>query len=136
MNLSRKFHRLLGLFSSEKERDYVGFILSEKISKIICPGLVFSEHGRIWMQDADFFDYYREFEAKNFHSADRKFFLNSLLSLVEHLEGHTVECGVYQGASSWLICQRFRNNPQKMHYAFDSFEGLSQPIRSRWRVLV
>jgi hypothetical protein len=53
--------------------------------------------------------------------------LNSLLSLVEHLPGDTAECGVYHGATSDLICKKFQHQ-QKIHYAFDSFEGLSQPL--------
>lgn len=111
---------------TQKERDYSGFVLAEKISNFLCPSLIFSEYGRIWLENGDFFNYYKRFDEKNFHSADRKFFLNSLLSIVENLEGDTAECGVFEGASSWLICDKFKQS-HKVHYIFDSFEGLSNP---------
>jgi hypothetical protein len=52
-----------------------------------------------------------------------------LLRLVESVPGETAECGVFTGASSYLIC--LANQKQikydRCHYMFDSFEGLSNP---------
>ncbi len=41
------------------------------------------------------------------------------------LPGDTAECGVFTGASSYLICTSHRTGT--FHHAFDSFEGLSRP---------
>ena len=59
-------------------------------------------------------------------SAERKYFLRSLLLLADELPGDTAECGVFNGASSWFICDHF-DGSGKTHHCFDSFEGLSEP---------
>lgn len=115
------------LFSEDKfQREYAGFIIAEKLSNFLYPTLIFSEYARTWLNDQDFLEYYKKFSPNNLHSADRKFLLRSILSLVDYLEGDTAECGVFEGASSWLICDKFRSS-SKIHHLFDSFEGLSEP---------
>lgn len=113
-------------FFSETERDYAGAQLLRRSGALWAPKMVIGEYGKIWTEDRDFFEYYRKFEEDNDASAERKFFLRSLLSLVEDVPGDTAECGAYRGASSWLICDRFSNS-DKTHYIFDSFQGLSAP---------
>jgi hypothetical protein len=112
---------------SERESDFASFVLSKKFAALWYPKMALGEYGKIWPDDKQFFDYYSKFEASNKASAERKFFLRSLLSLVDTLPGDTAECGAYQGASSWLICDKFKNT-DKTHYIFDSFEGLSAPL--------
>lgn len=85
-------------------------------------------HGRIWLDDKPFFRYFRKYVGTDFDTADRRFFLRSILPLVDGLPGDTAECGVYRGASSWLICEHFKNS-EKTHYIFDSFRGLSEPTQ-------
>lgn len=114
-----------GFFSKEKG-DYAGFLIAAKFAALWYPKLFVSEYGKIWLDDQAFFNYYREFVGNVYNSADRKFFLRSLLSLVDGLPGDTVECGAYYAASSWLICDYFQNT-DKTHHIFDSFEGLSAP---------
>lgn len=113
-----------------KNDDYAKFIISEKLVGIIYPKYKFSEFGRLFLEDNDFINrYYTRFCGTNFHSLDRKFFLNQILKLVKNVDGDTAECGVYLGASSYLICKASTNsNFNKTHYLFDSFEGLSQPL--------
>lgn len=57
--------------------------------------------------------------------------------MVTHIEGDTVERGSFQGASSWLILSaNDHGDLSKVHHIFDSFEGLSEPIKddgSHWR---
>src|SRR5207249_4927478 len=56
----------------------------------------------------------------------RRWMLWRLVRLVTAVEGDTAECGVYKGASSWLICAAIHGSGRK-HHLFDSFEGLSGP---------
>ena len=44
-----------------------------------------------------------------------------------NLPGDTAECGVLDGASSYLICSARQDAAPAEHHAFDSFEGLSVP---------
>lgn len=81
-----------------------------------------------WWQDSDFNAYLDRFEERRSFNTQRKWMLWQLLRLTAHVEGDTAECGVFEGASSWLICaanQHRSGNP--IHHVFDSFEGLSGP---------
>jgi hypothetical protein len=79
---------------------------------------------KVWLEDRALFDEMRRFDPTGL-SMDRKFFLRELLKLVDHLDGDTAEAGVYEGGSSWLICQA--RGRRSTHWGFDSFEGLSAP---------
>lgn len=127
MKLVTLFRLLYKKFFSKQESNYASFVLAEKITSLWYPKFTVSEHGKIWLEDKDFFDFYEKYVGKSYRSADRKFFIRSLLSLVDELPGDTAECGVFNGASSWLICSKFKNT-NKVHHAFDSFEGLSLPL--------
>jgi O-methyltransferase len=121
------FTRLLykKLFSAQ-EGDYASFLLAQKFAGYWSSKAFMGEYGKIWIEDKPFFDYYKKFEPSNTASAERKFFLRSLLSLVDSLPGDTAECGAYQGATSWLILDMLKGT-DKTHFIFDSFEGLSTP---------
>jgi O-methyltransferase len=88
----------------------------------------FTEYGQVWRDDKNFEKYYDDLVGDEYHSIDRKYTVNQLLQLIKNIEGDTVECGVYKGATSYLICaciqQHTRSNA---HHVFDSFEGLSKP---------
>jgi len=108
--------------------EYSRFRVAEKISSIIYPRYKFSEFGRVFLLDDDFIRYYESFVGtENYHSLDRKYTLDQLMKLAVPLEGDTAECGVYKGASSFLICRRIAGLKKK-HHIFDSFEGLSTPM--------
>jgi hypothetical protein len=81
---------------------------------------------KVWTEDQAFLDEVRRFDPTEL-SMDRRFFLRELLKLVDHLEGDTAEAGVYEGGSSWLMCQA--RGRRSTHWGFDSFEGLSAPSR-------
>ena len=103
------------------------YVLAEALSRQVYPRYKFSEFGRLIEYDDDFVRYYEQFcGTENYHSLDRKYTLDQLMKLVTTVEGDTAECGVYRGASSYLICRRIVGLG-KMHHAFDSFEGLSMP---------
>jgi hypothetical protein len=75
-----------------------------------------------WWHDAEFNAYLDRFDERKGFNTHRRWMLQQLLKLAEGVSGDTAECGVYLGASSWLICQLGRT-----HHLFDSFEGLSPP---------
>jgi hypothetical protein len=114
-------------FFIKNESDYASYLLAEKLASFFYLKFNVTEYGKIWLKDKDFFDYYIKFMGTNLRSADRKYLLRSLLAMAEDLPGDTAECGVYEGASSVLICQKFTNTT-KTHYLFDSFEGLPSPL--------
>ena len=104
---------------SPQARGYMRFIAACKLAGLFYKPLTFTEFGRVWTNDRPFLRYLRRFEGHNYHSADRKYMLRSLTNLVSDLPGDTAECGVYRGASSYLICKAL-NRP---HHAFDCLRG-------------
>jgi len=103
------------------------YFLAEKLSSAIYPKYRFSEFGRIYLEDEQFLQDYLRFDRVNFHSFDRKYFLRELVKMIVPLNSDTAECGVFHGASSYLICSVMQGQPGRKHHLFDSFEGLSQP---------
>jgi len=79
-----------------------------------------------WWGDADFNTYLARFDERSGFNSHRRWMLWQLLRLVSKVEGDTAECGVFEGASSWLICASNRGTNRR-HHLFDSFEGLSVP---------
>ncbi len=82
-----------------------------------------------WWKDRDFNDYLARFDELKGYNTHRKWMLYQLLRLIERIPGDTAECGVWRGASSFLICKSNEKNREhsRVHYCFDSFEGLSDP---------
>ena len=109
-----------------RNSERASFTLAERFATLCYPKISFSGFGRTWLDDEVFFSYYRQFVPHTRHTADRKFFLRSLLQLIEQLPGDTAECGAWEGASSWLICDKFKDTT-KTHFVFDSCDGLSEP---------
>ncbi len=104
--------------------DQARFEFAEKLTRVIHPDTRFSEYGKSYLEDREFVALYERFEPRNNHSIDRKFALAELWKLCEHVPGDTAECGVFHGASSYLICRATRGSG-RTHHVFDSFEGLS-----------
>jgi hypothetical protein len=78
------------------------------------------EHERAWTQ---FPEASADREIK-----DRRFVLYSMAQSLAALPGDTVECGVFTGASSFLMCLATAGVvPGRLHHVFDSFSGLSEP---------
>jgi hypothetical protein len=81
-----------------------------------------------WWDDPTFNDYLQRTGELPGYNTQRKWVLSQMLRLVAHVPGDTAECGVYLGASSYLICRSNQASPlEKWHHGFDSFEGLSRP---------
>jgi len=85
-----------------------------------------------WWHDTDFNNYLDKFSERRGHNSDRRWIIHQLLRLTAEIAGDTAECGVYAGASSYVILkanqrdQRFK----RTHFMFDSYEGLSKPNAS------
>lgn len=91
-----------------------------------------------WWHDADFNAYLRKFGELDGLNTNRRWSLWQLLRITSSIDGDTAECGVFEGASSWLICAA--NQQQRphgrTHHLFDSFEGVSAPSEvdgKHWR---
>ena len=107
----------------EEER----YRIAETLCGAVYPRYKFSEFGRLFLEDEAFIEYYRRFmDPGNWHSLDRKYTLNELLKGALRTGGDAAECGVYRGASSYLVCRAIAGS-QRINHLFDSFEGLSQP---------
>lgn len=110
-----------------KKDEWSRYYLAERISNFIYPKYKFSEFGRYFLSDEAFIHDYEDLVGEdNYHSLDRKYTLDQLLKLIQHLPGDTAECGAFKGASSYLMCRRIAGL-SKRHHVFDSFEGLSEP---------
>jgi O-methyltransferase len=90
-------------------------------------GFVLYNRHLMWQDDPEFWHVWSASPYSGEQRADRKFVLWSLARNTRHLPGDTAECGVYNGASTYLICAARRACRGTTHHAFDSFEGLSAP---------
>jgi O-methyltransferase len=101
------------------------------ITSILCPSYRMRYNMLDWMDDASFNRYLRlvgESGGLKSINAGRRLMIHQLLRLTEQVPGDTAECGVYLGASSYLICSFIAQSAlPKSHHLFDSFEGLSAP---------
>lgn len=113
------------LFTQRKDLKYYAMT---RLGNMFNSKFHFTEYGQVWRDDAAFEKYYEERVGDEYHSIDRKYTVNQFLQLIKNVEGDTVECGAYKGATSYLICQFIREHAlSKTHHVFDSFEGLNKP---------
>ena len=108
------------------------FELMVKVAKLIYPSYRFSWPQMGWWDDIKFNNYLENFSEINGMNMDRRWMLKQIIRLTHDVPGDTAECGVYLGASSYLICQSNVENKKhtRNHYIFDSFEGLSAPVEN------
>jgi O-methyltransferase len=126
-----KYVKALQLFLLPKRHigdKIFAFNIVTKIAQRILPIYRFTYPQMDWWKNVEFNDFLRNFDELRHHNTHRKWLLKQLLRLSAHVPGDTAECGVYMGASSWLILKSNSLEPLlKMHHIFDSFEGLSDP---------
>jgi O-methyltransferase len=100
----------------------------ERAFSVFAPDVKLSEFGRTLFTDADFLADYERFERTNYRSFDRKFAMKEFLRLALPLDGDLAECGVFRGASAFLLAKGIAAQaPDKRLHLFDSFAGLSEP---------
>ena len=116
------------LRAAAKRDDASRFELLTSFGRKVLPRYRFKWPQMAWWDDEEFNRYLDRVGELHGHNTDRKWALFQLLRLVRHVQGDTAECGVYLGASSYLICRANLASPLgKDHHGFDSFEGLSRP---------
>jgi O-methyltransferase len=106
--------------------------------KLLVPTYRFKWPQLDWWKNEEFTGYLNRFGELQVLNTDRKWMVYQLLRLVAHVPGDTAECGVFRGATSYLICCANQGSQAgtKTHHLFDSFEGLSQPGQAdgtHWR---
>jgi O-methyltransferase len=82
-----------------------------------------------WWRNHNFNDYLQRFGELRALNSDRRWMVYQLMRLIADVPGDTAECGVFQGAGSYLIARSAGIHPQhaRTHFVFDSFQGLSAP---------
>jgi O-methyltransferase len=90
-------------------------------------GLALYNRNLMWFDEPAFWQLWTASPYCGRQRPDRKFVLWSMARSVSHIAGDTAECGVLDGASSYLICAARAPGRRTAHHAFDSFEGLSAP---------
>ncbi|HEC15222.1 MAG TPA: macrocin O-methyltransferase [Sedimenticola sp.] len=106
----------------------LSFFLLQKIGAWLVPKYRFNWPQLAWWDDNEFNAYLKRFDELDSNNADRHWMLAQLMRLVSEVPGDTAECGVFKGASSYLICQgNQKAKVRRIHHMFDSFSGLSEP---------
>jgi O-methyltransferase len=102
------------------------------VGKLLVPSYRFKWPQLDWWKNEEFTSYLDWFGELGALNDDRRWMVYQLLRLVAHIPGDTAECGVFRGATSYLICRANKQSRArgKTHHLFDSFQGLSQPARS------
>lgn len=106
------------------------FEMLRRIGKILVPKYRFKWPQIQWWDNPVFNNYLLKFNEIDLPNTDRRWMLYQLLRLVGNVPGDTAECGVYEGAGSYIICTLNQKSKsfRRTHYMFDSFEGLSRPL--------
>lgn len=122
-------NKLKILFRMIKNRDpLLPFLLLQKIGTLLMPCYRFQWPQLAWWHDSDFNEYLERFDETHKNNTYRHWMLSELLKLVSELPGDSAECGVFKGASSFLICKaNLISSSNNVHHIFDSFKGLSEP---------
>jgi Macrocin-O-methyltransferase (TylF) len=117
----------------EEER----YAWGERAFAAFVPEVHLSEYGRSYFRDHEFVADYERFGRSNYRSFDRKFALKELAKLAVRLDGDFAECGVFQGASAYLMAKVIgAAGASKRLHLFDSFSGVSEPTQhdgSYWK---
>ena len=125
--------RILDNFARAKRSGYplIRFDIVRLVARLILPHYRFKWPQMAWWQDPFFNAYLKKFNELDGMNTDRRWMLYQLMRLASDIPGDTAECGVFNGAGSYLMCRvNQKTSVQKRtHYMFDSFAGLSEPSR-------
>lgn len=131
MNLIGKINYIFSHLARERCL-LLRFYILHRLGKLLVPKYRFKWPQIGWWEDHMFNEYLLRFNELKGMNTDRRWMLSQLIRLVEDIPGDTVECGVYKGAGSYIICRANSLNKLfcRMHHLFDSFEGLSKPQKN------
>lgn len=116
--LARLFRRTHG--------DAARFGLLLHLGRILQPGMRHHWQQLDWIAHRRFNEYLARFNEQDGMNTHRHWMLAQALRLAESVPGDTAECGVFEGASSFLMCA-WGIRAGRSHFAIDSFTGLSTP---------
>jgi len=108
-----------------------------QLAEFVYPGFTMPDLGRRIDRDEAFHAVMRRFFPLGGVAVDRRYALREIAQLVVDLDGDIAECGSYNGASAYVMCDvlRRRDAIRPVHL-FDSFSGLSDPSPAdgdQWR---
>lgn len=125
VNGLKKLYRAFGSPDPEA-RYYARHSLAGEVASRL--GFRVWNHSLLWVEEPEFLSVWRGFPEATAQVHERKFFLHSLARSVADVPGDTAECGVWRGASSYLLCKAMEHpGLSRLHHCFDSWEGLSEP---------
>lgn len=104
----------------------VRYGLIERAVKVLLPEVILGERKKAWTADEGFLNQVERSGAVSTRQLERYWVVCQYVKQSLAIEGTTAECGIYQGVTSWLICE---NSEGRQHFGFDSFSGLSRPGR-------
>ena len=107
-------------------RDYARLDIIRFFARLVLPRYRFEWPMLDWWNDPDFNAYLDRFGLTRGLVTRNRWMVHELLKLITNVPGDTAECGVFEGATSYLICKAANGSPRH-HFVFDSFEGLSSP---------
>ena len=111
-----------------RERADRRYQLAEEVFERLVPGQHLSENYRSFFRDTAYAAFYERFGEGNYHSYDRRYALAQFARMAADLPGDFAECGVYRGATAYLLARALREAaPDRRVHLFDSFAGLSAP---------
>jgi O-methyltransferase len=135
----RQVQKIIALIKLMNPKDtLVRFDALRWIGSILVPKYRFKWPQMGWWDEPAFNEYLVRFSEMNGMNTDRRWMLYQLTRLVRNVPGDTAECGVFNGAGSYIICKVTQDDGlhHRMHHIFDSFEGLSKPSEfdgKHWR---
>ncbi len=100
----------------------------ERLFNLFVPEVKLPEWGRSMFHDKALLADYERFDTSNYRSLDRKLVLREFLRVALRRPGDLAECGVFRGASAYLMAKALASSRDKRElHLFDSFAGLSSP---------
>lgn len=96
------------------------------VARRLLPEFSMNDHSRTFLRDRTFRDWFVKVDGGNFRIYERRWMVKEALRLAADVDGDLAECGVFEGAASFQLCQFARAHGRRVHL-FDSFEGLSKP---------
>jgi hypothetical protein len=125
----KRLRRTVKAFTDHSIREEMGFAFLRRTAAWVSPRYRFNWGKFDWWHNDRFTEYLERFNELDGMNTDRRWTLYQLARLAADVPGDTAECGVFRGASSYLICRSFNGHSQhrRTHFVFDSFEGVSKP---------
>jgi hypothetical protein len=118
---------VLRLSSERNFSDAQRYELFYSIGRKLQPDFPINDRGRYLLADQGFRATFEKFLGSgNWKNFERRWNLGQMLRLLLSTAGDLAECGVFEGASAYQLCQFARAHGRKVHL-FDSFQGLSAP---------